>query len=89
MVRLQIFFRKTVTNAIYELSSHGVRTVLRLRRTGAADPSTGMVDPLNAAHPEDCARLRFRIASGVFPGVLERLWTNTFDVQGQYIPRPG
>lgn len=49
LVRLQIVFRKTVTNAIYELSSDGVRAVLRLRRTGAADVSTVKVDALNAA----------------------------------------
>ncbi|SEA90833.1 helix-turn-helix transcriptional regulator [Rubrimonas cliftonensis] len=49
LVRLQIVFRKTVTNAIYELSSDGVRAVLRLRRTGAADMSTEKVDALNAA----------------------------------------
>ena len=49
LVRLQIVFRKTVTNAVYELSSDGVRAVLRLKRTGTADVSTGKVDALNVA----------------------------------------
>lgn len=49
LVRLQIVFRKTVTNAIYELASDGVRAVLRLRRTGAANASTSKVDALNVA----------------------------------------
>lgn len=48
LVRLQIVFRRTVTNAVYELSSDGVRAVLSLRRTGAADASTEKVDALNA-----------------------------------------
>jgi AraC-like DNA-binding protein len=49
LVRLQIVFRKTVTNATYELASDGVRSVFRLRRTGAADVSTAKVDALNVA----------------------------------------
>lgn len=49
LVRLQIVFRQTVTNAIYELSSDGVRACIRLTRTGAATPSTAKVDALNAA----------------------------------------
>ncbi len=49
LVRLQIVFRQTVTNAIYELTSDGARAVFRLRRTGAADISTGKVDALNVA----------------------------------------
>ncbi len=49
LVRLQIVFRKTVTNAVYQLSSDGMRAVLRLRRTGVADVSTGKVDALNLA----------------------------------------
>lgn len=49
LVRLQILFRKTVTNAVYELSSDGVRACIRLKRTGAANASTEKVDALNAA----------------------------------------
>jgi AraC-like DNA-binding protein len=49
LVRLQIVFKKTVSNAVYEVSSDGERAILSLRRIGAADSSTEKVDALNAA----------------------------------------
>ncbi|WP_169794846.1 AraC family transcriptional regulator [Ruegeria profundi] len=49
LVRLQIVFRQTVTNAIYEVFSDGARATLSLRRKDVANSATAKVDALNAA----------------------------------------